>query len=132
MLTVFFLCLWLRSYWWLDNVNFSMTETKVVQSFQGILSLHLRPKFTEPGVTSLAYQDWALALKPPNHNQMPNWYFGSSASSTAIRCPHWFVAILLCAGVVIASLVWRFSLRTLLIATTIVAVALGLITWTTR
>ena len=49
--------------------------------------------------------------------------------------PHWTIA-LLCgtfATIPIAThLKWRFSLRTLLIATTLVAVLLGIIMWTVR
>ena len=49
----------------------------------------------------------------------------------ALVAPHWFPALL---SVVLATIPWfsrsfRFSLRTLLIATTLVAVVLGLIVW---
>jgi hypothetical protein len=43
--------------------------------------------------------------------------------------PHWFVALLFAA---LAALPWirpTFSLRTLLIATTLIAVLLGLVAW---
>jgi hypothetical protein len=51
--------------------------------------------------------------------------------STIVFAPYWFPVLFLAA---IASVVWypwqrRFSLRTLLIATTLVAVMLGLIVW---
>jgi hypothetical protein len=46
----------------------------------------------------------------------------------------WFVVILVAAAGVLPSLHWskRFTLRTLLIATTLVAVVLGLIVYVTR
>ena len=42
---------------------------------------------------------------------------------------HWFVLILLAASGMAPWLSWRFSLRTLLIVVTLVAVMLGLIMW---
>ena len=42
--------------------------------------------------------------------------------------PHWF-GVLLFAALAVVPWIRRFSLRTLLIATTLVAVALGLIIW---
>jgi hypothetical protein len=49
-----------------------------------------------------------------------------------IMIPHWFAAILLGAGGGLPWLSFRFTLRTLLIATTLVAVVLGLIVWLSR
>ena len=129
---VLLICLWVRSYWWLDNVNFSKTRTRVVQSFEGVISLHLRPIFTEPGLTSLPYTEWASPEKRDNHNKALRWYAGQRGSGVALVFPHWFTATLLSVGSVILWLGWRFSLRSLLITTTLVAIVLGLITWATR
>ena len=52
----------------------------------------------------------------------------------SVRFPYWF-AVLLATGFAafgMQKLTWRFSLRTMLIATTLVAVGLGLIVWLTR
>jgi hypothetical protein len=129
---VLLIALWVRSYWWLDNVNFSMTGTNAMQSFEGVLSVHYRPTFTEPGVTSLAYAEFASAMKPPLSDKMPKWYYGSGGSGTAIRCPHWFVTLLPCVLAVVPWIPKRFTLRTLLIATTLVAAVLGLIVYAVR
>jgi hypothetical protein len=45
--------------------------------------------------------------------------------------PHWFALALIATGAAVPWMQWskRFSLRTLLIATTLVAVMLGLIVW---
>ena len=45
------------------------------------------------------------------------------------RLPFWFLSTLLLALSYVVWLPWHFSLRTLLIATTLVAVVLGLIVW---
>ena len=63
------------------------------------------------------------------------WY--SSPGIRAFRefilaLPHWLLLITSTAVAAIAWLPCRFSLRTLLIATTLVAVALGLIVWASR
>jgi hypothetical protein len=58
--------------------------------------------------------------------------FMRDSSEFAVGMPHWFPIIL---SAVIAAVPWakqRFSLRTLLIATTLVAVVLGLIAWSMR
>jgi hypothetical protein len=46
--------------------------------------------------------------------------------------PHWFLALTTGAIATIPWKPWKFSLRTLLIATTLVAVVLGLIVWHSR
>src|SRR6478609_241719 len=85
---VLLIVLWVRSYWWFDNVNFSTTETKVVQSFDGVMSFHYRRTFTEPGITSYTYENWAAARKPTPDKKPPKWYYGSIQNGTYIRCPH--------------------------------------------
>jgi hypothetical protein len=61
--------------------------------------------------------------------------FFISPKITAYAIPHWFFVLLfttLAAALWIHKLDWRFSLRTLLIATTLVAVVLGTIVWMSR
>ena len=53
----------------------------------------------------------------------------------AVGMPHWFPLLILIAFATmpwVRYVGWRFSLRTLLIATTIIAVVLGLIVWAAR
>jgi len=57
--------------------------------------------------------------------------------TNAVQAPRatiriWLLAMLVSACVPLSWLPWRFSLRTLLIATALVAVVLGLIVWTSR
>jgi hypothetical protein len=51
------------------------------------------------------------------------------ANSTGVMVPHWFGASSFASMAGLPFLRWRFSLRTMLIATTLVAVGLGLIVW---
>ncbi len=57
--------------------------------------------------------------------------FGCEMKDGFLVCvPHWFVILIsVASGVFMFHSSWRFSLRTLLIATTLVAVGLGLIVW---
>ena len=77
------------------------------------------------------------ASKPPwetRFDHTKHFGFGLSSwdASTTISFPYWFPVVL---TATVATAPWlrrRFSLRTLLIATTLVAVALGLIVWAVR
>jgi hypothetical protein len=46
-----------------------------------------------------------------------------------IALPYWLLVITFAATTTLPWLRWRFSLRTLLIATTLVAIVLGLVVW---
>jgi hypothetical protein len=61
-------------------------------------------------------------------------YSRTTTEGTMMNFPIWLPIILLCS---IGAVAWlplrfRFSLRTLLIATTLVAVVLGIVVWTSR
>jgi len=63
------------------------------------------------------------------------FYFRRTPSGFRLDVPHWFLALLsvsMAAAPWRRQLDWRFSLRTLLIATTLVAVGLGLIMYVVR
>jgi hypothetical protein len=54
---------------------------------------------------------------------------GSGLGTCVFAAPHWFLIILALGVAAVSWAPWRFSLRTLLIATMLVAVGLGLIAW---
>ena len=56
----------------------------------------------------------------------------TGSTFTAIGLPHWFALVVVALLATSPWLSYRFSLRTLLIATTLVAVVLGLIVWSAR
>jgi hypothetical protein len=62
------------------------------------------------------------------------WWFQARSNHAGwhVSIPDWFLILLCCAAGSIPWLRWRFTLRTLLIATTLVAVVLGLIAWSIR
>ncbi len=77
------------------------------------------------------------ASKPPwqiRFDHTKHFGFGLSSwdASTTISFPYWFPVLISTAFAALPWLPWRFSLRTLLIATTLVAVVLGAIVWSVR
>ena len=74
-----------------------------------------------PSRTSIEPQKGFLGFLSDWHSDL--WY---------VQTPYWFLVAL---GVILAAaswVRWRFTLRTLLIVTTLVAVVLGLIVWLVR
>jgi hypothetical protein len=131
--------LWVRSYWRWESVQWGW-GTPVHQSVNC---------FSQNGIVKFAYTDirgtpemqltkWgvraypvegAILISTIRHQFLGFGYFDDRPTYFV---PYWFLASL--AGI-LSILPWaayRFSLRTLLIATTLVAVALGLIVWAGR
>lgn len=124
---VLLIALWVRSYWRLDILE-KRTGVQALQisSVNGrIATAHLDR--TQIGKSYLAVvagdaADW-------RKGGVLGFAYYEDGFVMAFIAPHWLPALLSAALAVIPwiSRSWRFSLRTLLIATTLVAVALGLI-----
>ncbi|MGE3240190.1 MAG: hypothetical protein AB7G28_26110 [Pirellulales bacterium] len=135
VLTVALCMLWGRSYRHEDELVRVSRQGYFARDFRsvyGILACSINWNDNDLGPR----QNWCFftqevrtkddaVLPPPEHHWILDY---RSSSGFHIRCPHWFVA--LACGVMsgILSRQWqiRFSLRTLLIATTLVAVVLGI------
>jgi hypothetical protein len=112
------IALWARSYWWADIV---------AHKNLGIMSN--RGMFYFGQDDSAATAGWFISSEPSEPNDI-GW--NSDPPGQFFVCaPHWLLAL---TSVAIGAASWirRFSLRTLLIATTLVAVMLGLIVYVTR
>jgi hypothetical protein len=130
---VLLVVLWVRSYWWVDSIETRKTPTFwVVASSRGALGVGYNPL-----VYPVADRDWKFESYSPDYNeQMPvhsflGFYIHHLQGEAAIVVPHWSLVLF---TAVIAPLPWirwstQFSLRTLLIATTLVAVVLGLLVY---
>jgi hypothetical protein len=130
VLTVLLCLLWVRSYWRFDEIVWtSETRTFAVSASQGKLSIETINDrvLLPPGWSRVSFWD-------SDSDDEPKTLFGfgwqrENGSITA-NLPLCFLA-LLCAAIA-----WlqgkRFSLRTLLIATTLVAVVLELGVWMAR
>jgi hypothetical protein len=131
--------LWARSKEWHDSVQtttFGLQRLSLISShghISGTLYFGEGDEFSDaigssrlnklpPGVT---LSPWAIGRSPGG---LPAAYYGSS-TQYFLLVPHWFAISL---AMLLGIFPWvskQFSLRTLLIVTTFVAVVLGLIMW---
>ena len=136
------ICLWVRSYWWLDGAigSISPTKTLVLGSGSGRFSARVddsrQPhRYSGPwryDHTDLAKVDDLLnGLGQTVSHRFP--IFGFSGEDFFLS--HWFLIVPVVLLGSISSrpcLAFQFSLRTVLIATTLIAIVLGLIAWSMR
>jgi hypothetical protein len=120
--------LWVRSYSHGEGLLMPLNKGTRLASHRGRLDL-------EPDDRATQWEwriEYANADLDPNYDwdrwerNTPHWIIGQNIW---VLVPHWFPLIV--SGLLSAApwLSWRYSLRTLLIATTLVAVLLGLIVW---
>ncbi len=117
---VLLVALWVRSYACLDSVH---ARTHNVVSANGTV-------YFDCGIT------WAKSVRISRYLPFQS-ELTSSRSETAhatptaaqVRVPHWTLVTCIAAIGATSLISYRFSLRTLLIATTFIAVGLGLIVW---
>jgi hypothetical protein len=127
-----FLCLlWIRSYWRNDIVSFYYDSNCVdIDSQRGKLFPLVQvfgPNDERWQLFSRAYDGSFSCFRHPSFywaNDLPNYFFAC--------IPYWFLTLLPATITAVPWLPSRFSLRTLLIATTLVAVGLGLIVYIAR
>jgi hypothetical protein len=127
--------LWVRSYWWTDSIEYveSFVST-TVESSLGITSF--RRFHSDLAILGPNYWRVDAALVTASDDEFDSAFkfrWKDFDSDIWVTMPTWLIVSL---TAVLASLPWlplkRFSLRTLLIKTTLVAVVLGLIVWTLR
>lgn len=125
---VFLVVLWLRSYRWVDSVVLPTTTNAELDSWSGIVTLRI-----STNRITKASNVWKTGSFSPRftHVQSPGPNLGfeylRQGPKWELRCPHFSLVALPVVMAVAPCLRWRFSLRTLLLATTLVAIALGLI-----
>jgi hypothetical protein len=118
-----------RSYSVLDSwQDHKLGKTWHIQSYRGRIILFTLPRLRERGYSRVTLHTRVTADKHPisgSHTRMANW--GRANRICVVPC--WTVALFSAAFTFAPWIQWSksFSLRTLLIATTLVAVGLGLI-----
>jgi hypothetical protein len=116
---VLLVVLWVRSYWRMDVVHLPTQQDVIVNSGYGVIRVNVFPKDIPTGWDS----GWGWTSEAPKKSQKrPAWSW-SSGNIKAVNFPIWPVALI---PLVTATIPWialklRFTLRTLLIATTLVA-----------
>jgi hypothetical protein len=123
---VLLIALWVRSYFYIDGLT--IRGGRQITTFDG--RLFVSEKFAlKKSSTSRQYMP---TIRDSFHHNVR--YF-SFALGEALRrgrgfaIPYWCILFPAAAAITLPWLRWRFSLRTLLIATTLVAIVLGLIVW---
>jgi hypothetical protein len=141
---VLFVALWVRSYWYQDTVNCPlerlpvdasgrMTRSRkmlILNSYQGRLSLYVGTR--DFSSTGWFPSEWDVDTTPVNKlmrplQAEPYWSHGSNHVGRWFLFPHWLPVVVAgtLAALIVVGTPRRFSLRTLLIATTLVAILLG-------
>ena len=129
--------LWVRSYWWLDVASGPRLSGRncVLASVHGKVLFGSEPEdATSPWKLESTYIDdaavWGVNGKKSYVPYSLRIFGRFAVSDGVVYLPYWFVSSVIS---VIISSPWlplrRFSLRTLLIAMTLVAVVLGLVVW---
>jgi hypothetical protein len=136
LVALLLIVLWVRSYRWEDALVWVQGSARNVFA---VGSMFGRVQLTyEPGGDSeeMLLPPFCRLQRPPARSlkSIPSFALNANANFTSFRFPIW-VLVLLAAAIGTTS--WlrfscRFSLRRLLIATTLVAVVLGLAVYTAR
>lgn len=146
---VLLVVLWVRSYWWKDSLYINYYGGTDRITYTDVKSLRFFSTHGRIGISNRQMR-WAprIVLIRSRVSQPYREYqddLGQTSTSAWFRLMHWrgfsellvpYWGIVLTSGVLAAApWIWwsrRFSLRTLLIATTLIAVVLGLIVYASR
>ena len=140
ILCVLLICLWVRSYWKCDivsRVNNSGRLTTIGSNSGYVYLIRMQfPKFRGqpnggPGWGSSPH-GWRIGGGREATNIPAVYKWKSTPMQTQITVPYRYFVPLLAVFAALPWLRWKFSLRTLLIATTAIAVVLGLVVWGMR
>jgi hypothetical protein len=124
--------MWVRSYWLVDNILISSgSRSFFIVSGWGKAVYEL----TDASGQSRFDCTWISRPQPPNHPRPSllsfyfQWHFPAQ-----VGLPYWFVVTVcgLLAMLCRPRWPWRFTLRTLFIAVTFLAVVMGMIAWLDR
>jgi hypothetical protein len=136
---VLLVVLWVRSYWWYDRLSlYSSTQAFGVASLHGEL-VYGSNSITNSSAKPLPWWYWSCEYITPATRAASDsypkimgfaWYSGER--SHYLFLPHWFPPAMAALLAVAGWIPLRFSLRTLLIATTLVAVVLGMAVYAAR
>jgi len=132
--SVLLIALWVHSYWWWTAVGYQLNPNLGVaaHAFKGKV-MFLTDKFPSG--------EWGFHQSFIDENKLPGWRFPTARGAfdytsdkygAKLFIPFWAVAPLPAIFIPVAWMSSRFSLRTMLIATTLVAAVLGLAVYIAR
>jgi hypothetical protein len=131
---VLLIALWVRSYWWRDlwQTYIPPKAILLLSSEEGQAVAHLEISDSAPGDYGLGLSSYdEPAYRAGWHGREFEFRWYRYPNGVEVFMPHWFIVTLAAA---LGTIPWirRFSLRTLLIATTLIAVVLGLAVYAAR
>jgi hypothetical protein len=132
---ILIILLWFRSYQWNDEFYFSVSRGHAIVggSIMGHLTVKVRGTGRGRGpMKVLVRTDPANSVWPEMAGMLPKFAVRKEATDWALYTPHWLAVTVLAAMFVPTWIGKRFSLRTLLLATTFTAVLLGAIVYAIR
>jgi hypothetical protein len=132
VLCVALMGMWVRSYWHADSLT-RVSKDGVLTRFGTAsgtlffagLDYQTTSTISSPDETNgWEYQEYDMTLR-----DVPRWDFNWGATERVVALPAWFATLFFFILAIAPWIPWsgRFSLRTMLIATTFLAVALGMI-----
>jgi hypothetical protein len=135
--------LWVRSYWWSDIVSYRRDKVTMYRAYSDDGLVIVRDSSTRlllmhdpPDIGWTLRTTWSRkqsreeARTPLIKRVFRRFYWSGWSGTFELLMPYWLSLMLgsaLGAAPWLFSFGWRFSLRTLLIATTLVAVGLGVV-----
>ena len=125
--------LWGRSYWYADDLVITLTKTRQLelQSVPGRCIGFIAYAPSRPISSFARYM--RTTPEGAEHAHLKHGVLGGEWAMSTVWVAHWILAaVFLLLGIVPWARYVRFSLRTLLIATTLIAVVLGLAVWFSR
>ncbi len=126
ILCLLLIALWVRSYWWTDQIVCKLSSTAYVGI--GVLPGALGVGFSkDSNVTPWTQNTFPTEAWLSHDKKYSRIWGGFIFELQATVIPIWLIGLSLMSLGAIAWLPWRFSLRTLLIAMTVIALALGLL-----
>jgi hypothetical protein len=144
VLCMLVIALWVRSYWRTDSANCPLPggKTFLVSSFRGQLSVGALSLF--PAISGIPRPDWKVNWKfqistekrfdPPKDYKFRQFTGTWDQCGVNVQFPHWIAVCVSGGCAAVPWLAWsrRFSLRTLLVAMTVIAMGLGVIVYAMR
>ena len=121
--------LWVRSYWWAEVLEYphGAVGATFVVSAHGVLIVSIDGNYPNVSVEPIVWRDpiadWEFSMGGlPEHFQMK-----TKSKMILFGLPHMVLVLIAGAFGALPWIRWRFSLRTLLIGVTLVAVVLGIL-----
>ena len=130
---VLLIALWVRSYQWTDKVGRRSANGRTTTFVSNRGSIKLLDDVINLPRKRIPAHGWQLSTGEYYHlAKPPAFEWRTSGNFTVVRVPSWFLVFSLSGLGILPWLRWKYSLRTLLIAITLVAVGLGLVVYVIR